>query len=186
MLKIGIITGSTRSGRVNPQVASWVNNISQKMGTEHHFEIVDIQEYNLPIFEGNTPAIFTEVRETENVKKWSEKINELDGFIFITPEYNRGVTPSLASAIDYLFSEFNNKAAGIVSYGSSGGGAAAQALRVILSTPKIAVVGTQPSLNLFTDFENMQTFNPAIFHQETIETMVNEVLIWSQALKAIR
>lgn len=115
-----------------------------------------------------------------------EKNSELDGIVFVTPESNKAVTSGLKDAIDYLYVEWNNKAAGIVSYGSTLGVAAANNLRLILTVPKVATVGTSPALSLFTDFEEMSTFKPASFHEGTVQTMLNEVVAWSTALKTIR
>ena len=44
-----------------------------------------------------------------------------DGYIFVTGEYNHSIPGALKNAVDYLYREWNNKAAGFVSYGSSGG-----------------------------------------------------------------
>lgn len=185
MVKIGIITGSTRDARVNIQVAEWVKSIADQR-TDAEFELVDIKNYNLPRYNEDVPAIMSQDYQTPEAKAWSEKISELDGFVFITPEYNKAVTSGLKDAIDYLYSEWNNKAAGIVGYGFTLGVTAANNLRLTLSVPKVAVVGTQPGLSLFTDFEDMRTFKPAPFHEENIQTMLNEVVAWSTALKTIR
>jgi NAD(P)H-dependent FMN reductase len=185
MLKIGIITGSTRDTRVNDQVAQWINELAADR-TDAKFEVVDIKSYNLPLYNEPVPAIFSSEYQAPEAKAWSEKINELDGFIFVTPEYNRGITSALKNAIDSLYAEFNNKAAGIVSYGSAGGTTAAQQLRVILSVPQVAVVGSQPALNLFTDFEEMSRFKPADLHIPTVQTLLDQVVSWSTALKTIR
>lgn len=185
MIKIGIITGSTRDARVNVQVAEWVKSIANQH-TDIEVELVDIKEYNLPKFNEPIPAIMSQEYQAPEAKEWSKKINELDGFVFVTPEYNRAITSGLKDAIDYLYSEWNNKAAGIVSYGSTLGVSAANNLRLILTVPKVATVATQPGLSLFTDFEDMSTFKPAPFHEETIKTMLNEVVAWSTALKTIR
>lgn len=185
MVKIGIITGSTRDGRVNIQVADWVKSIADKR-TDAEYELVDIKDYNLPQFNEPVPAIMSTDYQTPEAKVWSEKINELDGFVFITAEYNKNVTSALKDAIDYLYPEWSNKAAGIVGYGSTLGVTAANSLRLALSVPKVAVVGTQPGLSLFTDFEEMRTFKPAPFHEDTINTMLDEVVAWSTALKTIR
>ncbi|GAB2559064.1 NAD(P)H-dependent FMN reductase [Gracilibacillus alcaliphilus] len=154
--------------------------------TDATFELVDIKEYNLPKFNETIPAVMSESYETPEVNVWSDKVKELDGFVFVTPEYNKGITSALKDAIDYLYTEWNNKAAGIVSYGSSLGVTAANNLRLTLTVPKVATVGTQPALSLFTDFENMSSFKPAGFHEETVQTMLNEVVAWSTALKTIR
>ena len=185
MVKIGIITGSTRDSRVNIQVAEWVKSIADKR-TDAEFELVDIKDYNLPRYNESVPAIMTQDYKTPEAHPWSKKISELDGFVFVTPEYNKAVTSGLKDAIDYLYVEWNNKAAGIVSYGSSLGVTAANNLRLILTVPAVATVRTQPALSLFTDFENMTTFKPASFHEETVQTMLNEVVAWSTGLKTIR
>lgn len=185
MIKIGIITGSTRDSRVNLQVAEWVQSIADQRA-DAEFELVDIKDFNLPKFNEPVPAIFTQDYQAPEAKAWSDKISVLDGFIFVTPEYNKGITSGLKDAIDYLYVEWNNKAAGIVSYGSTLGVTAANNLRLILTVPKVATIGTQPALSLFTDFKEMRTFNPAPFHEETVQTMLNEVIDWSTALKTIR
>ena len=185
MVKIGILTGSTRDSRVNLQVAEWVKSIADQR-TDAEFELVDIKDYNLPKFNEPIPAIMSQDYQAPEAKVWSEKISELDGFVFVTPEYNKAITSGLKDAIDYLYVEWNNKAAGIVSYGSTLGVSAANNLRLILTVPKVATVGTHPALSLFTDFEEMRTFNPAPFHEETVQTMLNEVVDWSTALKTIR
>lgn len=185
MIKIGIITGSTRDSRVNIQVAEWVKSIADKR-MDAEFELVDIKDYNLPRYNESVPAIMTQDYATPEAHPWSKKISEFDGFVFVTPEYNKSITSGLKDAIDYLYVEWNNKAAGIVSYGSSLGVTAANNLRLILTVPAVATVRTQPALSLFTDFENMSIFKPAPFHEETVQTMLNEVVAWSTGLKSIR
>lgn len=185
MVNIGIITGSTRDSRVNIQVAEWVKSIADQR-TDATFELVDIKEYNLPKYNEPIPAIMSQDYQAEEAKVWSKKIGELDGFIFVTPEYNKGVTSGLKDAIDYLYVEWNNKAAGIVSYGSTLGVTAANDLRLILSVPKVATVGTHVGMSLFTDFKDMVTFQPAPFHQETVQKLLDDVVSWSKALKTIR
>lgn len=177
-LKIGIILGSTRQGRVSPQVGQWVKGIADKRG-DADYEIVDIADYNLPflgVTDGQEPGI----------KKWSEKIASLDGFVFIVQEYNHSITGALKNALDLLREEWNNKAAGIVSYGSTGGARAAEHLRGICGELKIADVRTHPTLSLFNDFENMTVFKPAELHEQTVNTMLDELIAWSKALKTLR
>lgn len=185
MLKIGIITGSTRDSRVNIQVAEWVKSIADQR-TDAEFELVDIKDYNLPKFNEPIPAIMSQDYQAEEAKVWSKKVSELDGFIFVTPEYNKGITSGLKDAIDYLYVEWNHKAAGIVSYGSTLGVTAANDLRLILSVPKVATVGTHVGLSLFTDFKDMAKFNPAPFHEESVHKLLDDVVAWSTALKTIR
>jgi NAD(P)H-dependent FMN reductase len=177
-LKIGIILGSTREGRVSPQVGEWVKGIANSRGNAD-YEIVDIADYHLP-FLGTTDG-------TEpGIAAWNEKLNELDGFVFIVQEYNHSITGALKNALDFAREAWNNKAAGIVSYGSVGGARAAEHLRGILGELAIADVRTHPALSLFTDFENGSQFKPAEMHEGTVNEMLTQLETWSKALKTIR
>jgi NAD(P)H-dependent FMN reductase len=187
MTKIGIIVGSTREGRVSTQVAEWVKDFAEKQNTDAEFELVDIKEYGLDRFnEKLPPAMANKEYSNDKIQAWSEKIDSLDGFIFVTPEYNKNISSSLKDHIDYIASEWNNKSAGIVSYGSTLGIAASMSLRSTLANLKLAIVTPQGAFSLFTDFEEMSTFKPAEVHNATMEAVVTDVVNWAKALKTIR
>lgn len=185
MLKIGIIIGSTREGRVSTQVAEWVKTFTEG-NTEAEFEIVDIKDYNFEEFNAMPPGMVNKQYEDENVRRWSQKIDELDGYIFVTPEYNKNISPSLKNAIDHLGPEWANKPAGSVSYGSTLGVAATFALRQTLSNLGVAIVQSFGALSLFTDFENMTEFKPGAHHNDSIQLTIDQVVSWAKALKTIR
>ncbi|MED1472016.1 NADPH-dependent FMN reductase [Bacillus salipaludis] len=177
-LNVGIILGSTRQGRVSPKVGEWVKGIADKRG-DANYEIVDIADYQLP-FLGTTDG-------TEpGIAAWNEKLNSLDGFVFIVQEYNHSITGALKNALDFAREAWNNKAAGIVSYGSTGGTRAAEHLRGIMGELMIADVRVHPTLSLFTDFENFTTFKPAELHLNNVNEMLDQVVAWSGALKTLR
>ncbi|MGG1680021.1 NADPH-dependent FMN reductase [Neobacillus sp. NRS-1170] len=177
-LNVGIILGSTRQGRVSPQVGEWVKEIADKRG-DANYEIIDIADYQLP-FLGTTDG-------TEpGIAAWNEKLNSLDGFVFIVQEYNHSITGALKNALDFAREAWNNKAAGIVSYGSTGGARAAEHLRGILGELMVADVRVHPTLSLFTDFENYTTFKPADLHLNNVNEMLDQVAAWSGALKTLR
>lgn len=177
-LNIGIILGSTREGRVSPQVGAWVKEIADKRG-DANYEVVDIAEFNLP-FLGTTDG------SEPSITAWNQKLNSLDGFVFIVQEYNHSITGALKNALDSAREAWNNKAAGIVSYGSTGGARAAEHLRGILGELLIADVRVHPTLSLFTDFENGSVFKPADLHLTNVNAMLDQVNAWSGALKTIR
>jgi len=177
-LNIGIILGSTREGRVSPQVGAWVKEIADKRG-DANYEIVDIAEFNLP-FLGTTDG------SEPGIAAWNQKLNSLDGFVFIVQEYNHSITGALKNALDFAREAWNNKAAGIVSYGSTGGARAAEHLRGILGELLIADVRVHPTLSLFTDFENGSVFKPADLHLTNVNAMLDQVNAWSGALKTLR
>ncbi|TAA67468.1 NADPH-dependent FMN reductase [Planococcus salinarum] len=185
MTKIGIITGSTRPGRKSLQVAEWIKGIADKRG-DADYEIVDLAEFNLPMYAEPVSAAYSQDYHAPEAHPWSKKIAELDGYVFICPEYNRGVTSVLKNAIDYLYFEWNNKAAGIVSYGSAGGVRAAEALRIIMAELQVATVRAHPSMSLFTDFAKTGEFSPAAVHEKSVNTMLDQVNAWTNALQPLR
>ena len=178
MLKIGIILGSTREGRVSPQVGAWVKELADKRN-DAEYEMIDIAEFKLP-FLGDPNG------DPSGISKWSEKIASCDGFVFIVQEYNHSITGALKNALDLLREEWNNKAAGIVSYGSVGGARAAEHLRGILGELLVADVRVHPALSLFTDFENFNVFKPAEVQATSVNQMLDQVIPWATALKTIR
>jgi NAD(P)H-dependent FMN reductase len=185
MLNIGIIIGTTRDNRVSPQVAQYILNHAQQR-QDAQYQIIDIKDFNLPPYNEPVPALFSTDYQTPQAKAWSEAIKALDGLIFITAEYNRGVTAPLKNALDYLYPEFANKAAGIVSFGSSGGKSAAHALREILIGLEVATVKAQPGFNLFTDFKDMREFTPNSLHDSSINDLFNQLEPWAKALHSLR
>jgi len=184
MLKIAIITGSTRPMRINHKVAEWVYSIA-KTHSNATFELVDIVKYNLPMFDELLPPILGEYQR-EHTKIWAQKVSEFDGFVFVTPEYNHSITGALKNAIDFLYREWNNKSAGFVSYGATGGLRAVEQLRLILSEVQIAHVRSQVSLSLYSDFENFDTITPKPFQIRYLNEMLEQVLLWARAFKSIR
>jgi len=184
MIRIGIIIGSTRPGRNSEAVAEWVYEKAAKR-KDAEFELVDLKDYNLPILDEPIPASMGQY-SNGHTKMWSEKISSLDAFIFVTPEYNHAPSGVLKNALDYLYVEFNNKTAGFVSYGSMGGVRAVEQLRLIMGELQVADVRSQVALSLFTDFENYSVFKPASQHEAALNTMIDQVIAWGTALKAVR
>lgn len=184
MIKIGIITGSTRPGRNSETVAKWVYE-KAACRKDAEFELVDIKNYNLPLLDEPVPASMHSYSK-EHTKAWSEKISSFDAFIFVTPEYNHAPAGALKNAIDFLYTEWNNKAAGFVSYGSIGGVRAVEQLRLVMGELQVADVRSQVALSLFTDFENFSVFKPAPQNEAALNTMVDQVIAWGSALRTIR
>jgi NAD(P)H-dependent FMN reductase len=183
-LKIAIILGSTRPGRNGEAVSKWVYDIAKKR-SDAEFELVDILDYNLPLLDEPVPPSMDQYSK-DHTKRWAAKINSFDAFVFVTPEYNHGIPGALKNAIDFLFAEWNNKVAGFVSYGSAGGVRSVEQLRLVMAEVKIATVRAQVQLSLFTDFENFSKFNPASYHEKSVNTMLDEVIAWGKALKTVR
>lgn len=185
-MKIGIVLGSIREGRNNEAVAKWVLDVAKAYSPEVDFELVDLLDYPLPIFnEPASPAYTSDLMAKEQQAPWAEKMDELDGYIFITPEYNHGVSSVLKNALDYVYNELNDKAAGIVSYGSAGGVRAAEQLRTILSEFQVAHVRTQPALSIFHDFGE-EGLNPGDAQKDALEQMLYQLSYWAPAMNSVR
>lgn len=183
MTKVAIVTGSTRPGRLNRQVADWVLENSKAEGAT--FEIVDIADFDLPVLDEPYPAAYQNYTK-EHTKKFSAKIAEFDAYIFVVAEYNHTVAPALTNAISFLNAEFNNKAAGIVGYGSVSGARAIEHLRNVLSELQVAHVQRTVMFNLFTDFEEFTTFKPSEINTGQLEPMLEQLLPWAKAMNTVR
>lgn len=184
MVKIGIVLGSTRPGRKAPAVGQWLLELAQKRA-DAQFEVVDIADYDLPLLDEPVPPSLGRY-EKAHTKKWAAKISAFDGFVFVTPEYNHGTSGALKNALDFLYAEWNDKAAAFVSYGSAGGTRAVEQLRLVMAEVRIADVRAQVALSLYTDFENMTTFSPDARHEQSVTTMLDQLVAWSHALQPLR
>ncbi|REE91721.1 NAD(P)H-dependent FMN reductase [Paenibacillus taihuensis] len=185
MIKIGIIIGSTRPGRNGEAVARWTYDIAKKRN-DAEYELVDIAEFNLPMYDEPIPPAMGQPYSKPHTKAWSEKIGSFDGYVFVTPEYNHATSGALKNAIDFLFLEWNNKAAGFVGYGSLGGSRAVENLRLIMGELQIADVRAQVALSLRDDFENYSVFKPLPHQEATVNAMLDQVVAWSGALQQLR
>jgi NAD(P)H-dependent FMN reductase len=183
-LKVAIILGSTRPGRRGEPVAKWVNEIAQQR-TDASFELIDLQEFALPHLDEPIPASAGKYAN-DHTKKWAAKIASFDAFVFVTPEYNHSVSGALKNAIDYLYKEWNNKAAGFVSYGASGGIRAVEHLRLVMSELQVATVRAQVAISLVTDFVNFQEFRPDPAKAGYVTTMLDQLVAWGTALRTVR
>jgi len=184
MIRVGIIIGSTRPGRKAEAVARWVYDIARQRG-DADYELVDIQDFNLPLLD--EPLLPSRGQYSKaHTKAWAAKIATFDAYVFVTPEYNHATSGALKNALDFLYAEWNNKAAGFVGYGSAGGSRAIENLRLIAGELQLADVRSTVMLSLFTDFENFTTFKPAAMHEKAVGAMLNQLVAWGGALKRMR
>ncbi len=183
-LHIGIVTGSTRPGRVNESVARWALEVARQR-TDAEYALVDIASYNLPLLDEPVPPSMGQYSK-EHTKAWAATIDALDGFVFVTPEYNHGTSAALKNAIDFIYREWNNKAAGFVSYGSASGVRAVEQLRLVMGEVQIADVRAQLALSLFTEFANFKEFTPSPRHEKELAKVLDQVVAWSRVLKTLR
>lgn len=181
MTSIAIVTGSIRDNRVNHDVAEWVKAQADQRG-DATYEIVDIADYNLPLWNNNPGA----PQSTDEGQRFSDKMREFDGYVFVVSEYNHSISGALKNALDYLQPELHNKAAGFVSYGSASGVRAVEHLRAILSEAQVAHVRAGAQFSLFVDFENFSTFAPSEPGAASLAPMLDQLIPWTKAMEAVR
>ena len=147
MLKIAIIVGSTRPNRRAPDVAKWVLDLRRQarrrdLRDRRHRRLrpAGARRADAAVDAANTP--------TDHTKRWGETIAAYDGFVFVTPEYNHSISGALKNAIDFVYHEWTNKAAGFVSYGTTGGVRAVEHLRGIMAEVQVADVRAHVSMSL--------------------------------------
>jgi len=181
-----VIIGSTRPGRVGSAVADWIIDRARAQG-DFEVQVANLAELNLPIFdEPNHPRLGQYVHQ--HTRDWSEIVNRSDGFVFVIPEYNYGFNAATKNAIDYLHTEWQNKPAGIVSYGGVAAGTrAAQMLKQVLSALK--VVPVTDSVNIPFVGEKLDEdgrLKPNEIMEAAATAMLGELSRWAQALRPLR
>lgn len=185
--RIGIIVGTTREGRFADTPLNWLVDIARKRA-DADFEVVDLRDYPMPFFEEKGSPFYVPP-SNDVARKWGEKINSLDGYVFITAEYNHSISGVLKNALDYVYREFNRKPATFLSYGGSGGTRAVEHLRHILAELQVASLkwnvslGMAEMLGILREGKTMADYPYLI---EAAEKMLDDLVWWTSALRDAR
>lgn len=185
-LKLNVIVCSTRPGRVGMSIGQWFEGYAKAHGG-FDVSFVDLADFNLPVFdEPHHPRM--KKYEHAHTKAWSASVESADAFVFVTPEYNFGPPPSLVNAMNYLVLEWQNKVAGFVSYGGvSGGLRATQSEKLMMTSFKIMPLPEQVMIPMFPQhLDAEKRFTPNDIHEASAKTMLDELVRWAGALKAMR
>lgn len=184
--KLGIIVGSTRPCRLGGPLGEWVLDRASRHGAFEP-ELIDLAKVNLPFLdEPNHPRLrhYTQ----PHTFQWSARIEALDAFVFVTPEYNHGFSAPLKNALDFLHREWLYKPAGIVSYGGvSGGTRAAQMLKPVLTALKMMPVFEGVAV---TSARNVADPDGPVaateIMEESADSMLSELERWTHAMAPLR
>jgi NAD(P)H-dependent FMN reductase len=183
-LRIAVILGSTRPGRRGDQIAAWVLEAARAHGGAEYV-LVDLADHGLGNLDepGNPNA---QQYQHDHTRAWGALIDSFDGYVFLVPEYNHSYPGALKNALDYVYREWNDKAAGIISYGGWVAGArAAEALRLVLAELQVATVRAQPTISTHPSFHT-GTFVPQEGLDTAVDNMLDQVIAWSGALRGVR
>lgn len=186
MLKLNIVIGSTRPGRIGPVIAGWLKEFATAHGA-FDVELVDLADFHLPLLDEATHPRLQQY-EHEHTRRWSRSVASADAFVFVTPEYDYFPPASLVNAVQALHLEWHYKAAGVLSYGGvSGGLRSAQELRQLLANVNVHALPQVVPVPFFPDFiDDEGVFRP---NQQTVDgtrAMLDELHKWAAAVKMMR
>ncbi|MDN5724449.1 MAG: NAD(P)H-dependent oxidoreductase [Propionibacteriales bacterium] len=185
-MKIGIIIGSTRPGRKGEQVAQWARELAGQR-SDASYELVDLAEFDLHLLNDPTiPAAAKGQYADEATRRWGATIDALDGFVFVTPEYNHGVPGALKNAFDVISPEWANKAVGFVSYGADGGVRAVEQWRGIVINAHLYAVRGQVAIYLFEEFDGEGRFTPKERRAGEFASLLDQLVPLAGALEPLR
>ena len=187
---ISVIVGSTRQARFSEKPAQWIFQQLEKRGGIDA-RLLDLRDFPMPFFDQPVPPAMPgrPPYENEVVKKWTAEIARSDGFIFVTPEYNYGTAAVLKNAIDWVYPEWNRKAAAFVSYGSALGARSVQQLRETAIELQLAPVRFSVHIPVATLRAHFQggDVNAGLAELEApAKAMIDDLLWWTAALKKAR
>src|SRR6202045_1006816 len=189
VMVISVIVGSTRQARFSEKPAQWIFQHLKKRDVDAR--LLDLRDFPMPFFDQAVPPGMPGRAPYENeiVKKWTAAIQASDGFIFIAPEYNFGTSAVLKNAIDWVYPEWNRKAAAFVSYGSAMGARGVQQLRESAIEIQMAPVRSSvhiPVATLWAHFQGGDVEKGLGELDKQANTMIDDLLWWTAALKTQR
>lgn len=182
--KIGLILSTTRQTRFADRPAQWVLDIARARD-DADYEIVDLRDYPIPAFDAPASPRYVPV-SNEHAQRFAARLAALDGYIFITAEYNHTIPGALKNALDHLFNEGKRKPAGFVGYGAVGAARAVEHLRQIVveqsMVPLQAAVhiNMEPFLGLMREGKDFADFP---YLAPTVTTMLDELNWYARVLK---
>jgi len=185
--KIGVILSTTRPGRFADRAAAWLLELATPR-QDLEFELVDLRDYPLPLFDEPKSPLWAPAQNAV-AQRWAAKIAALDGFIFVTAEYNHGVPGVLKNAIDYVAHVFAKKPAAYVGYGGVGAARAIEQLRLINVEQQMAPLKSAVHIG-GADFVDMLVHGKSFADKPhllpSVGTMLEELAWWTRALKQAR
>lgn len=182
---IGIIIGSIRDGRRGESVGRWVEAAAEQRD-DAEFRLIDLRSFDVPLLTDATlPAAAKRQYESEGARRWSRAIDECDGFVFVTPEYNHGVPGAFKNAVDTLAPEWQGKAVAFVSYGSDNGTRSVEQWRQIVANFEMYDIRTQVSCSTFEEFDGSD-FEPNGRRDEQLEKLLDQLVEQTRMTTASR
>ncbi|PXX53405.1 NAD(P)H-dependent FMN reductase [Nocardia tenerifensis] len=138
--RVAVVIGSTRPARICAGIAAWARDALRET-SELDYELLDLAEVGLPFLDEPRQAALQQY-EHEHTRAWSRLVRSYHGFFFVFPQYNWGYPGVLKNALDYLYREWHDRPASLLTYGTHGGGKAAEQLIGVLRGLHMRPLGT--------------------------------------------
>jgi NAD(P)H-dependent FMN reductase len=185
-----LILGSTREGRFGEKAAGWaLARLAQRKDLS--VEPVDLRDYPMPFYEQDAPPAYGRREYPPEVARWAEKVQDADGYLIVTAEYNHGYPAVLKNALDQVFPELNRKPVAFIGYGNTGGARAIEQLRLVCVELEMAplrhAVHILPAV-MIPARQAEGPFDPEVFASldERLDTAVTDLTWWARALARAR
>jgi NAD(P)H-dependent FMN reductase len=190
MTVISVIIGSTREGRFSEKPANWIaHHLKERDDIETR--LLDLRDFPMPFFDQPVPPAMPgrAPYAHEIIQKWTAEIDQADGFVFVTPEYNYGPPAVLKNAMDWVYPEWNRKPVAFVSYGSVAGARSVQQLRQNAIELQLAPIRSSvhiPAAVLWAHFQGGDVDAGLAELSASAKVMIDDLLWWTAALKTAR
>jgi NAD(P)H-dependent FMN reductase len=185
--RIAIIIGTTRTTRFGERAAKWIHGIAAER-TDMSVELIDLRDYPMPFFDEVASNMWAPSKN-EVAQRWQRKVAELDGYVFVTAEYNRGVPAVLKNALDYAYPEWNRKPAAYVGYGSVGAARSIEQLRLICVELQMAPTRTGVHIqggDFMAVWQQGKDIKELKYLEKNSKDMLDELHWWASALMVAR
>ncbi|MFE7134121.1 NADPH-dependent FMN reductase [Streptomyces sp. NPDC057638] len=170
-LRVAVIIGSTREGRVGESVARWFTGRAAAH-TDLELAVIDLVDLGLP---ARYPS-----GETGPMRELADRIDHAEAFVVVTPEYNRSYPASLKQAIDVAYDEWRTKPVAFVSYGHGSRGLyAVEHLRTVFTELQTVTLRDGVSLNLLDQGREED-------RERAADLMLDQLGWWGLALREAR
>jgi NAD(P)H-dependent FMN reductase len=185
--RIGVIISTTRDGRFGDVPARWLLDRAAGRG-DLDLELVDLRGYPLPFY-GDRAAGLDDLVGADVAERWKATLAALDGYVFVTAEYNHSISGVLKNALDHTDGELARKPAAFVGYGGVGGARAVEQLRLIAvelglaPLQKAVHIGLEPYRAVTRDGRSLGDF---AYLNRNADALLDELSWWARALKAAR
>lgn len=185
--KLAVIIGSIRPNRFADHPAQWIVEIAKRRG-DFDVELIDLKDYPMPLFAEEASSAYAPSKSAV-AQRWQTKVAEFDAYVFTAAEYNRGPTAVLKNALDYAYTEWNNKPVAFVGYGGVGGARAVEQLRLNAIELQMAPIRTAVHIQMqvyLAVLKEGKKLNEFDFLNTTAKDMLDQLAWWTNALKAAR